>query len=37
MNLKYINVSLFEIIYKEKFTFSRYSDVLSCTIQIPKA
>ncbi len=31
MNLKYMKVSLFEISYKKKFTFSRHSNLLRCT------
>ncbi len=31
MNLKYMNVSLFEITYKKKITFSRHSNLLRCT------
>ncbi len=31
MNLKYMKVSLFEITYKKKITFSRHSNLLRCT------
>ncbi len=31
MNLKYMKVSLFEISYKKKLTFSRHSNLLRCT------
>ncbi len=31
MNLKYMKVSLFEISYKKKWTFSRHSNLLRCT------
>ncbi len=31
MNLKYMKVSLFEISYKKKITFSRHSNLLRCT------
>ncbi len=31
MNLKYMKVSLFEITYKKKWTFSRHSNLLRCT------
>ncbi len=31
MNLKYMKVSLFEITYKKKLTFSRHSNLLRCT------
>ncbi len=31
MNLKYMKVSLFEITYKKKWTFSRHSNSLRCT------
>ncbi len=37
MNLKYMKVSLFEISYKKKITFSRHSNLLRCTcIAFPK-
>ncbi len=32
MNLKYMKVSLFEISYKKKLTFSRHSNLLRCCI-----
>ncbi len=35
MNLKYMKVSLFEISYKKKNTFSRHSNLLRCTCIYP--
>ncbi len=34
MNLKYMKVSLFEITYKTKLTFSRHSNLLRCTCRL---
>ncbi len=34
MNLKYMKVSLFEITYKKKWTFSRHSNSLRCTCML---
>ncbi len=35
MNLKYMKVSLFEISYKKKWTFSRHYNLLRCTCMCP--
>ncbi len=35
MNIKYMKVSLFEISYKKKWTFSRHSNLLRCTCISP--
>ncbi len=34
MNLKYKKVSLFEISYKKKITFSQHSNLLRCTCSV---
>ncbi len=34
MNLQYMKVSLFEISYKKKITFSRHSNLLRCTCSL---
>ncbi len=36
MNLKYIKVSLFEISYKKKITFSPYSNFLDVPVMLQK-